>query len=88
MHPLLLACTEEYTGPWVPTKRLKGIVHAEGMEPGIDIAHVQQRALHSDAWIEFTIVDNGEYPFTPLMDGLVRIKRIRTSGKEINIWVQ
>lgn len=93
MRPLLVANNGPYTGPWVPMVGLDGEVTAEGLEPGIDEVIVEVRPTNdtpyqeSDTDTVITFTCDGKVVIKPQEKALIRARRVRSSGKEIHLWV-
>lgn len=84
-RPLLLACTEVYPGPWVPTSGLKGIVRAEGLIPELDEVVLRIRDITEEDTV--VTIDRDMAFQIDLSGAMARAERTKSSGSEVFIWL-
>jgi len=88
MRPLLLANTDVYGGPWVPTPAPPHRVVAHGLIPNEDEVAIMVRSAAPGTCLVVSVLraDN-----TVELDGncrdFVRAVRRKSSGAEVSIWV-
>lgn len=86
-RPLLLACTQVYPGPWVPTSGLAGGIKVEGLVHGLDEVVIRVRDITESEEDTVIIIDRDMEMRIDLKGTLVRAERTKSSGKEVSVWL-
>lgn len=84
-RPLLLAHAVVCEGPWTPTDGLVGMVTARGFVPGEDEVHIHVRNSQGAHHVA-NITEDTEFSVR-LPQGLVKANHVRSSGREVFVWV-
>lgn len=86
-RPLLLACTEVYPGPWVPTSGLQGFITAEGLVAKVDEVRIQIRDITESEEDTILTIDQDMEVRIDLSRAMIRAQRTKSSGSEVFIWL-
>lgn len=86
-RPLLMGNSIVYNGPWVPLHPEATKIEVEGMAEGDELL-IQVRDVDEQvADFKLILNEDAEIDISSAKPALVRACRLRTSGREIFVWV-